>query len=878
MKRNNNSTTVGRFALSCVAAAALSVTMGNAFALGLGRLSVQSALGEGLRAEIDVTSLTPEEAAGLRAKVASPDAYQAAGIDYNSVLTVTQISLQKRADGQPFLRVSSDRPVQEPFVDLILELNWANGRLVREYTLLLDPPTQRASTALPPVMPPVSASPRPAAAPVAPPAESLPPKGETSEPASSPSAPGKKTPATAVAEKPAATEAAPKESASEPAAETRPTEVKVGRGESLTRIAARVQPQGVSLDQMVVSLYRANPQAFIGDNMNRLKSGAVLSVPDPEQVQAVSPQEARKLIHVQSADFAAYRQRLAAAAGTAGEESGRQVSGTVEAAVQDRRLESASTPDRLTLSKGAVSAVRGGASAPEDALVAQRQQNEARERLAEVSRNMEDLRRLSVPAGSASAATPAPAAAASAAASSVGLTAALPASAASEPLAAASEAASEMLAAASDAASEPLAPASEAASQEAAASEPAAEASPVEAVPVEEPGMLDGLLENPLLLPAVGGLALVLGGLGGYQFWKRRKLKRMEAGETSFLESRLQPDSFFGVSGGSHVDTAEDAAGAALGYSLSQMDAPGDVDPVAEADVYLAYGRDLQAEEILKEAMRTDPDRLAIRTKMLEVYAKRRDTRGFEVMASQLRVLTSGQGPDWDRACELGASIDPDNALYKSSRAASTAHPDGPGSPQAAAFVAESASGVMAGAAQATRGAAAANEGAQGQVDFDLSRPHDLPPAPDRSIDLEVTRPLPAAAEALAGAPAPAQDNGLAFDLGELDLSKVAVPGAAKPAAAPAPEAAMDFQLSGLSLDLDAPAVAAQPAAAQEMFLETTPGLSSDDPLAQKLELANEFLQIGDPEGARELLMDVVSQADGPLKAKAQGLLDAMAA
>ena len=82
-------------------------------------------------------------------------------------------------------------------------------------------------------------------------------------------------------------------------------------------------------------------------------------------------------------------------------------------------------------------------------------------------------------------------------------------------------------------------------------------------------------------------------------------------------------------------------------YSLSQLDAIGDVDPVAEADVYLAYGRDLQAEEILKEAMRSNPERLAIRTKLLEVYAKRRDIKGFELLATQLfAALTRGEG-EW---------------------------------------------------------------------------------------------------------------------------------------------------------------------------------------------------------------------------------------
>ena len=102
-----------------------------------------------------------------------------------------------------------------------------------------------------------------------------------------------------------------------------------------------------------------------------------------------------------------------------------------------------------------------------------------------------------------------------------------------------------------------------------------------------------------------------------------------------------------------------------MSYSLSQLDAIGDVDPVAEADVYLAYGRDLQAEEILKEAMRSSPERMAIRTKLLEVYAKRRDTKGFELLATQLFALTGGSGEDWEKAQELGLDIGPDNTLYQ---------------------------------------------------------------------------------------------------------------------------------------------------------------------------------------------------------------------
>src|SRR5262252_6042080 len=154
--------------------------------------------------------------------------------------------------------------------------------------------------------------------------------------------------------------------------------------------------------------------------------------------------------------------------------------------------------------------------------------------------------------------------------------------------------------------------------------------------------------------------------LAGFALYRLRGRFRKDNGETSFLESRLQPDSFFGASGGQRIDT-RDAGGASssMSYSLSQLDAIGDVDPVAEADVYLAYGRDLQAEEILKEAMRSNPERLAIRTKLLEVYAKRRDIKGFELLATQLFALTRGEGDDWSKAQELGAQIDPDNPLYR---------------------------------------------------------------------------------------------------------------------------------------------------------------------------------------------------------------------
>jgi pilus assembly protein FimV len=396
---------------------------------------------------------------------------------------------------------------------------------------------------------------------------------------------------------------------------------------------------------------------------------------------------------------------------------------------------------------------------------------------------------------------------------------------------------------------------------------PAASAAPTVAVKppaipaAEEASPLDGLLNSPFLPWGAGAAVALLAGLGIYR-WRSRA--RNESGETSFLESRLQPDSFFGASGGQRIDT-RDASGAAssMSYSLSQLDAIGDVDPVAEADVYLAYGRDLQAEEILKEAMRSTPERLAIRTKLLEVYAKRRDTKGFEALATQLYGLTSGDGEEWHKAQELGQQIDPDNPMYQPG-----------GRPVAAA-------GAMAGAAvveplgastlplsviptEPPSLAPAELEKLSGDgidLDLDLAYTEALTPRP-----LDTTQPLPAK---------PAKAGGL--DLPEL-------PGAAAVAAAArsgSDSKSMPFDLSGISLDLGKPKSNKGNEPALDfgnLGADSTqqPPLESTDPLTRKLELAEEFRQIGDKEGARDLLEEVLAKASGPLKARAQSLLDGL--
>ncbi|HEY2925418.1 FimV/HubP family polar landmark protein [Piscinibacter sp.] len=880
MKRTSLYT--GRFALTGVAAAALWLTVPDASALGLGRLAVQSALGETLRAEIDITSLTSEEAANLRVRVAPPESYRSAGVDYNPVLPGTQAVLLKRPDGRPYLRLTSDRAVQEPFVDVILELSWSTGRLVREYTLLFDPPTIARGQAPAPAAataPVTTPAPTPAPATAAAPA---PAPAPTAEPAPLPAAPR-------LAERRPAPTKAP---ASEAAAKPTPAgvdEYRVRPGDTLSRIASTTQRPGVSLDQMLVSLYRGNPQAFIESNMNRLKAGVVLAVPSAEAAKGVVPQEAREVIQAQSADFGAYRQKLAGAVPAAKPEGpARQAGGKVQATVEDRKQTAAPAPDKLTLSKGAASAK---ASAPEDRLSKEREKKDAATRVAELSKNVEELKKLS---GAASAVAKAPAAAAPApapaptAAAKPTITVPVTPPAVTPPPAPPPVPAPVPVA--PTVAVKPAAPPASVALAAAPAASPVLTARPaasapvaaansrpkVPVAPVEEPGLLGSLLDdNPLAL-AVGAGLLALAGFGVYRYTRRSK---GDSGETSFLESRLQPDSFFGASGGQRIDT-RDASGASssMSYSLSQLDAIGDVDPVAEADVYLAYGRDLQAEEILKEAMRSNPERLAIRTKLLEVYAKRRDTKGFEQLATQLFALTRGEGEDWAKAQDLGAQIDPDNLLYQPGGAPILAAGDTQriGEPLGQSTMPQS---VMPSASE-----------------FDRAQAEIVPLNPknvDVDLDLGIDHPV-APAPAPRSAPAPvaaAPSSPRAVDVGTLNFDSVPdlPPLAAKPPAPAAPAASadfpMDFDLSAISLDLQSPTSAA-PTPAQAPAPEEGELADIDfapeeddgtDPLARKLELAEEFRQIGDMEGARDLLQEVVSKADGALKAKAQGMLDALA-
>ncbi|MFD0667624.1 FimV/HubP family polar landmark protein [Ramlibacter sp. MAHUQ-53] len=832
----------------------------DAHALALGRVTVQSTLGEPLRAEIEIPQITAEEAASLRAAAGSAEAFRAAGVERSAALADLQVTLQQRPNGSYVLRLSTTRAVSEPFVDLVLEATWSAGRLVRDYTLLFDPPATRqaAPQAPAPLAPQVGTATAPGSVPA--------PAAPASPAQAAAPAPGSRVPA-------AASAAAPAEGG----------RVTVRAGDTAARIAASRKPPTVSLDQMLLAMLRANPQAFSGGNVNRLKAGAVLDLPSESQAAAIPSGEARQAIVAQSRDFNEFRRRLAESTTTAppAQAPSREASGKVEAQVQEKRA-TEPTPDRLTLSKGSVEG-RVDPKAAEERIARERAAQDAATRIAELNKNIAELNRLG-------AASTGPGTGASA--PGVGVpAAALPASAP----------AADAAASAAPAPPAPEATALPAPVASAPASAPASAARPAsKPETADSPSFLDSLLENPIIPAAAAGLIAALAAL--VVALRRRNATGVD--DSAFIESRLQADSFFGGSGGQRIDTAEGPGGpgSSMVYSPSQLDAAGDVDPVAEADVYLAYGRDLQAEEILKEALRANPQRLAIHVKLLEIYAKRQDAHAFEDLARDARALTQGRGPEWNHIANLGQDLDPSNLLYQPadwlSTSASDTQAEGPD--------------TFAGDSTGPSTEPQARPGDEAAIDTAAGRPLDLN-LDEIDLDLPALQPVQATATTAPAAPRlpeplPADDDELAplppvaeapapaapplpQALMDLDLNipsftpaapaQAPVAPAAAATAAPSEAAAarpappsggmIDFDLSGISLDLDPPPRHTGPVASTPT---APPEDEAGDPLATKLALAEECATIGDTYGARALASEVLAEASGELRQRAQRLLD----
>lgn len=793
-----------RFTTQLVAAGLIAMPL-MAHAAGLGKLSVTSALGQPLVAEIELFAADKAELDSLSASLASDQAFRDARVEFAPVLSSLRFAVAKKPNGKAVLKVSSSHPVNDPFIDMLVELNWASGRLVREYTVLLDPPGMGGVQ----TVAPVAVAPTPIAVPVP-------------VPAAAPQA--QAAPAAAVKPAPAPQTAAP-------------DRVKVKRGDTLTGIASRVRPQSVSLEQTLLGLYRDNNQAFAG-NMNRLKAGKTLNVPSAEKVAAIPQQEAVRELKLQADDWRAYRQKLASAVSAAPEAeaaAGQASSGKITPKVEDRAKPApAAQQDVLKLSKltppAGVAGKADEARVLQEKLRAQEEDATAREnalresdqRVVTLEKQIQDMQKLV-----------------------------------------------EMKEKAQNGAFAPAAPAPAA---------PAPEAAPVPkpvfAPAVAAPSASSGPTENwyaPLLANPMywgGGLAAL--GLGGVLWWmmagggRRRKAGALE--DSLITGGDIRPNTVIGAASGGSVNTGDtsfltDFSQAGLGTIDTH-----DVDPIAEAEVYMAYGRDAQAEEILKEAINNTPDRHEIRVKLLEIYAARRNTATFEAVAGELyAALGNKSSPLWDKACEMGRSIDPTNPLYGGVQSSAA--------PAAAVATVAATAAVAGGAVTFTdEFAPKSTADAQPAVPVEVEAAHE----PEQIDAVTANAPLefestghvldfdtrPGAAVAPEAGYVEMDTLGLDFDLPDLDLPATADdtlkldlgldedngPG-------------RKFDFSGLDLDLGE-------AGGNELEL---------DEVGTKLDLARAYVEMGDKEGAREILNEVLAEGSDKQKSDAKGMLSSLA-
>src|SRR5438034_5266594 len=839
-------------------------------AAGLGQLSVISPLGQPLNAEIEIVSLQPGEEEGLVARLASPDAFRAAGIDFNPALATARFAIERRG-GRPLLRVRTTQPVNDPFLEILVELQWTTGRLVREYTVLLDPPEYRGPQAIAAApaeratpaaaspepklaeAPAAQPAPEPARAPAPAPLEAKPlpsVPARAAEPAPAAEAQVEK-PAAAEAEKPAAAEA--EKPAAEPVGEPAAAEegkVAVKKGDTLSEIARQNLPRGANLNQMLIAIYRANEDAFIRKNVNLLRAGRILDIPGAEAVSAIDPEEAKRLVQAHMDDFAVYRSRLAAASTSVEAPGGRR---EAEGKIEPKPQAPAAAPqDQVRLSKADPSkpaAPASRAAREDDAVARERALKETQSRVTDLERNVTDLQKLLEMKNQQLAelekraqAKPAP-------------VVPVPAPVAPKPVAEAPKPAAEAPKPAPQAPKPPV---------------QAAKPQPKPAPPPPEPSIVDEFLDNPIALAGLGGVIVLL---AGYGVWTWRKKKTTQA---RFQDSVLGAASTTGSSTGTGAAlAAQSVSQGSLSQPLAGMEAD-EVDPIAEADVYMAYGRDAQAEEILKEALQKDARRTAVHSKLLEIYANRRDVTAFEQTAVKLKSLTNGSGPEWDKAAALGRSIDPQSGLYGGgaapaavpAAAAAAAAPNldfdlSATSTQQAAILPEFSidepkAPPLSGLDFDLDAAPAAAAGASAKSDFSpggtLIMGERLGERTVTSVDFNLD--TTGSSEAKRAGAEPSADGGLDFDI-SLDLG-----GEEKK---PEPDkTAAPMDLSSISLDLG---IASEPSGSP----------AGTDPkwqeVATKLDLAKAYEEMGDKDGARELLNEVLKDGDSVQKGQAQQLL-----
>lgn len=667
-----------------------------AYALGLGKLELDSGLNEPFEARIDLISATRTELDSLTVKLADIEEFQRAGVDRQFVLSSLRFEVRESEEGPDFIRVFSREAIREPFLNFLVEANWSTGRLYREYTALLDPPLYDSGVG-----------------------------AAISSPPSTPSV-----------HREEAREAEEIEGAAAATGEPGPVVSGAYGGgdygptiatDTLWSIASLTRPDSaISVQQMMLALLRANPEAFIENNVNGLRRGHILRMPSREEITALRQEEAMAQVRTQYAAWDQARGILAAAtperpvsgAGTQTEAAPSPT--TAEPAAEDKsELRLVAPRDEGAGSDQSVSAVvqsedgrlSENLALANEQLEALSQENvELKDRLSEAQMIVEDLKRLialkddELAALQKQLAGAAPSGQAEAAAGKAETVAA-------EPVVAGEKAAEEQAALA------PITEEGAGVSEKAVAAEeePAAVVKPAEAVvpaeqkpappvpaPAETPvgGIVEqvlGFITGNLLIVggAAGGLVLVVLILAYIARRRNAEAVAAEEGPEGGFPDFAVPEDETDLPVGTEdaTDIRVDTGGAGPGAvatiippppqapprqpAAKPASAPPQVpaqpapvaavpveDPLAEVNVFLAYEHFDQAEDFVRDAISREPDNLEFHAKLLEVFFAAGDKRKYEAAAKVLHDKVGAEGPYWEAALAYWQEMSPNRAMF----------------------------------------------------------------------------------------------------------------------------------------------------------------------------------------------------------------------
>lgn len=642
-------------------AIALAISPLQSHALGLGKIQAKSVLNQPFDAEIQLLSVPLGELDSVKVELASGEAFNRAGVDRPYMLTKLKFRTMRKANGEAAIVVNSRQPISEPFLNFLVEVNWPQGRMVREFTVLLDPPLstgRKAVAVATPVAQPTSSSFTPSAPVMQPAMQAVQPSGVSTSGVSNGGQYGP-----------------------------------VKRNETLWTIANGTRPAGASVNQMMLAILKANPQAFGSNNINTLKAGSILRIPGSSEVMELTREQANQLANQQ---YQEWKQGVAPQAPAA------PAMVKTEPVVPEPEVKETSEPVAKKPDEAAHLKLSGAGddqpgegegentqaaetlrqellTTQEKVITAQAESDELRLQLEELQARMLDMERLIElkdqqlsQIQSANAATPIAESEQEVLEPDVSEVE-TPDVTETPDVAISNEMEQpEAVTDTTPAEPEQVEPVQEV-TEPAEVVTPAAVDKP-EAKPEAKgiQGIIDMITGNVVFMGIAVLVLVVLLALIWAAFSRGRNDESQDTAKpdqaaadsdtedmTSQLQDAQEPQSDDESSFLSEFAPAD----------LNDLDnqETGEVDPISEADVYIAYGRFDQAEEMVLQALQQEPGNVTYQHKLLEIYYANKETEKFVALAQNMKSESADQADvdGWNRAKLMGVELDPENPLFE---------------------------------------------------------------------------------------------------------------------------------------------------------------------------------------------------------------------